>query len=69
MDQPRRKPIVSAVLALIIGITALMTVAGRPRFSGYHTVDVLQLLASGMCFGIALAGFLRAWLGRGEPVA
>ncbi len=62
MEPSRRKTAVSVIaIALVVGITALSTVAGRPRFSGYATVDVLQLLASGMCFGIALAGLLRAW--------
>ena len=28
----------------------------RPRFQAFHTVDVLQLLATGMCYGLALAG-------------
>lgn len=27
----------------------------RPRFQAFHTVDVLQLLATGMCYGFALA--------------
>lgn len=62
MEQSRRKTALAAILiALIVGITGLTTLAGRPRFSGYATVDVLQLLASGMCFGIALAGLLRMW--------
>ena len=62
MEQPRRKAAVSSIaIALVFGIIALTTVAGRPRFSGYATVDVIQLLASGMCFGIAFAGLVRAW--------
>ncbi len=65
MEQPRRKSAVSAIaIALVVGITGLMTVAGRPRFATYRTVDVLELVASGMCFGIALAGILRAWRDR-----
>jgi hypothetical protein len=30
----------------------------RPRFASFHNVDVLQLLASGMCFGVALAALI-----------
>ena len=60
MEQPRRKTGVSVVvIPLVVGIIGLTTLTGRPRFSGYATVDVLQLLASGMCFGIALVGLLR----------
>jgi hypothetical protein len=60
MEQPRRKTAVAMiVISLIVGITGLTTVTGRPRFSGYATVDVLELVASGMCFGIALVGVVR----------
>ncbi len=43
---------------LVVGLIGLSTLAARPRFQAYHTVDVLQLLASGMCFGVALAQVL-----------
>jgi len=60
MEQPRRKTAVATiVISLVVGITGLTTVTGRPRFSGYATVDVLELLASGMCFGIALVSIVR----------
>ena len=66
MEPPRRKTAASAiVIALVVGIIALTTVSSRPRFSGYATVDVLQLLASGMCFGVALVGIVRALRGSG----
>jgi hypothetical protein len=62
MEQPRRKSAVSVIaLVLVVGIVGLTTVAGRPRFATYRTVDVLELLASGMCFGIAFTGILRNW--------
>jgi hypothetical protein len=60
MEQPRRKTAVAMiVISLVVGITSLTTVTSRPRFSGYATVDVLELVASGMCFGIALVGVVR----------
>jgi TctA family transporter len=60
MEPSRRKSAISTIaVSLVVGIVGLTTVTGRPRFSGYATVDVLQLLASGMCFGIALVGLLR----------
>lgn len=62
MEQPRRKSSVSTiVVALVAGITGLATVSSRPRFSGYAAVDVIQLVAAGLCFGIALAGLVGAW--------
>jgi hypothetical protein len=42
---------VGLVLAGILGIFELIE---RPRFQSYHAVDVVQLVASGMCFGAAL---------------
>jgi hypothetical protein len=39
------------VLAGVLGIFELIE---RPRFQSYHAVDVVQLVASGMCFGAAL---------------
>lgn len=52
-----RKPLTSTIaVPLIIGILALVNLMQRPRFAAFHNVDVLQLLGSGMCFGVALAG-------------
>ncbi|MFZ1032400.1 MAG: hypothetical protein WAN72_10445 [Candidatus Acidiferrales bacterium] len=54
-----RKSLTSAIVApLIVGLIGLLTLMQRPRFAGYHNVDVLQLLGSGMCFGVALAALL-----------
>ncbi|MGA3211913.1 MAG: hypothetical protein ABSD20_11455 [Terriglobales bacterium] len=46
---------------LIAGLVGLMNLMRKPRFASFHNVDVLQLLASGMCFGLALAGLLAWW--------
>jgi hypothetical protein len=46
-------------MAFIIGVTTLMTVLNRPRVSAYHSVDILTLVGAGMCFGVALVGFVR----------
>ncbi len=48
----------------IIGMIGLFSLIERPRFAAIHTVDVLQLLASGACFGVALTGLLIAFRGR-----
>jgi hypothetical protein len=49
--------------ALVIGLIGFMNVTRNPRFESFHAVDVLQLVASGMCLGIAL----MAILGRLRP--
>jgi hypothetical protein len=60
MEQPRRRSSASTiVVALVAGIIGLTTVSSRPRFSGYATVDVIQLVAAGLCFGVALVGIVR----------
>ncbi len=49
---------VRALVVIIIGLIGLVSLMQRPRFQTYHTVDVLQLLASGMCFGLGLVYLL-----------
>jgi hypothetical protein len=46
-------------ILVVFGFIALMNVARNPRFEAFHTVDVLRLMASGVCFGAALALILR----------
>lgn len=42
----------------LMGLAALSNAASRPRFTAFRTVDVVQLIASGMCFGAALVAFV-----------
>jgi hypothetical protein len=48
----------SIFLVLLIGVIGLVHLMELPRFQSYHNVDILQLIASGMCFGVALSGLL-----------
>ena len=41
-----------------MGLGAFANMASSPRFATFHTIDVVRLLASGMCFGAALAALL-----------
>ncbi len=43
----------------LIGAGGFFDLTQRPRFATFHTVDVIQLLAAGMCFGIALTGLIE----------
>jgi|GEM_PF-3131856 hypothetical protein len=45
----------SVLIPLIAGLIILGNVGISPRFASFHTVDVVGFLASGVCFGIALA--------------
>lgn len=40
---------------IVIGSIGFVDLAQRPRFQTFHTVDVIQLLATGVCYGVALA--------------
>ena len=44
---------------LIIGLFGVLDLTQKPRFAVFHRVDVLQLVASGMCFGIALTALIE----------
>lgn len=41
-----------------MGLVASLNVASSPRFATFHTIDVVRLLAAGVCFGAALAALL-----------
>jgi|BogFormECP12_OM1_1039635.scaffolds.fasta_scaffold02940_5 hypothetical protein len=51
-----RKPSIAALS--LISIITLGDVIREPQFALIRTVDVVQLFASGMCFGIALASLI-----------
>ncbi len=50
----RRGGAVFPVGLVLLGILGIFVMIERPRFQAYHAVDVVQLVASGMCFGAAL---------------
>ena len=46
-----------------MGFGAFSNMASSPRFSTFQTIDVVRLMASGMCFGAALAALLIFFVG------
>lgn len=61
-----RKTLVSSTLAcVVVGVVGLLHLMEQPRFQSYQNVDVFQLIASGMCFGVALSGMLSL-MGRAK---
>ena len=46
-----------------MGLVALSNVAGSPRFATFRSIDVVRLVASGMCFGAAIAALLIFFFG------
>jgi cyanate permease len=63
MRNPKRQ----ASVALVIGMIGLAGLTGNPRLQTYRAVDVVQLVASGACFGVALTLLLaRRRIAQGE---
>jgi hypothetical protein len=57
----RRKSAPKVFVPLFIasmGLVAFSNVASSPRFVSFQSIDVVRLIASGMCFGAALAALL-----------
>jgi hypothetical protein len=55
----RRNVLASAVfIPIIIGSVGLMNLMHQPRFETYRTVDVVQLLGTGLCYGVALVALI-----------
>ncbi len=46
------------IILIAAGVIGIADLVERPRYQTYHTVDIVQLVASGMCFGVALARLL-----------
>lgn len=62
----RRKTAPKVFVPLFIasmGLVAFSNVAGSPRFATFQSIDVVRLIASGMCFGAALAALLIFFVG------
>ncbi|MGB6484828.1 MAG: hypothetical protein WBE86_15185 [Candidatus Acidiferrales bacterium] len=58
MARRTRTLLASILVLIVIGSVGFLNLSQRPRFQVFHTVDVLQLLATGMCYGVALAEIL-----------
>jgi len=60
-----RKAVTSAfAMPLIIGLIGLMNLMHQERFASFRSVDVLQMIGSGMCFGVALSALFAMVRGR-----
>jgi hypothetical protein len=49
-----RRKIVPFFIPLLFGILSFSSSISNPRVAVLHGSDVLQLMASGMCFGVTL---------------
>ena len=53
-----KRPIAVWIVPLVVGLAGFYRVTQSPNFQLYRTVDVVQLLGSGVCFGAAMAGVI-----------
>jgi hypothetical protein len=58
MVDRKRPPTVVWIMPLLIGLAGLYRVAQSPSFGLYRTVDIVQLLGSGVCFGATMVGVI-----------
>ena len=58
MANGKRRPIVVWIIPLVVGFAGFYRVAQSPGFQMYRTVDIVQLLGSGVCFGAAMVGII-----------
>jgi len=57
-DETKKPPITIWIIPLIVGIAGFYRVAQSPSYQMYRSVDIVQLLGSGVCFGATLAGVI-----------
>jgi hypothetical protein len=60
-EENRRRLVAGTLVPLFIafmGLAAFTNVASRPSFAAFRGVDVVGLMASGMCLGAAIAALL-----------
>jgi hypothetical protein len=48
-----RKTLAAIFVPIVIGSVGLVNLMHQPRFETYRTVDVVQLLGTGACYGVA----------------
>jgi hypothetical protein len=58
MTDRKRPPVVIWIILLMTAFTGVYQVTQRPSFATYRTVDVVQLLGCGVCFGAAMVGLI-----------
>jgi hypothetical protein len=58
MPNRKRPPVVVFIIPLFIGLLGFSRMTQSPQFESYRTLDVVQLIGSGACFGAALTGWI-----------
>ena len=64
-QRQRRIRIIVGLFMLMFGVFPLLNAIGNPRIQTLNGRDVLQLIASGLCFGFGLGILLSKLMFRG----
>jgi len=64
MTDRKRPPVVVWIIPLLTAFAGFYRVTQSPSFGMYRTVDIVQLLGSGVCFGAAMVGVILSVLRR-----
>ena len=64
MTDRKRPPVVLLIIPLMIAFAGLNRVTQSPSYHLYRTVDVVQLLGSGACFGAVMTALITRIIRR-----
>jgi hypothetical protein len=59
MSKSYRHVATGVILPVLLGLAGFFDLSQRPGYANFRAVDVFQLIAAGMCFGIALTGLIE----------
>ena len=58
MTNRKRPPAVIWITPIVFALACFYRVTQSPSFEMYRTVDIVQLLATGVCLGAAMVGIV-----------
>ena len=61
-----RRKLVPFWASMLFGLMSFFSIVGNPRFATLHGSDVVHLIATGMCFGVALVTLVIFFRGPGS---
>jgi hypothetical protein len=64
MTERKRPPVIIWIILLLFALAGFYGVTQRPSYALYRTVDVVQLLGSGACFGATMVGLISSIIRR-----
>jgi hypothetical protein len=65
-QRPRRSPLLRAFIGGGMGLFFLFVGLSRPSIANMRTIDLVHLLATGACFGVALVSVGMYFVSRRE---